>query len=625
MMPRSGTAADPSFDILRAAFDACPLAIGVAVERRFVAVNPAMTRLFGYAREQMLGAPARMLYASDEAFERVGRAHLAACARNERFCVENEFVTRDGRRFPGLFYARAVDPDDLSKGIVGVIEDITECKRIHSNLRERNDLIETLLQHVPASVFVKDARSWQYAVWNPVSEKMYGIAQDQALGRTDFELFPREFAQALRSTDEEALVRPGPVDIPNRHITARSGRESVIHTRKVAVPDAAGEPRWVVGMSLDVTEARRTEEALRSSEARLQHLLSASPAVIYCAKAHGGYGATFISANVREQLGYAPEDFVNDSGFWANNIHPDDRERVLAQQALLFTQGRITVEYRFRHKDGSWRWMRDEAVLVRDTAGESLELVGSWIDITARKQAEDALADALRAKSEFMANVTHELRTPLNAVIGFVELLKDEVPGPLNAKQAAFAADILASGQRLLALVEGILEMSRFDTGSAALQREPVEIGAALEECVAARRQAAVKRGITLALEVAPDAGNAALDPKALRRILDALLDNAIKFNRDGGAVALSARRAGGALEIAVADTGIGIARENLAKLFKPLVQLDSGRAREYGGIGLGLALARRLAELHGGTIEVESEPGKSSTFMLRLPIQEKA
>ena len=157
------------------------------------------------------------------------------------------------------------------------------------------------------------------------------------------------------------------------------------------------------------------------------------------------------------------------------------------------------------------------------------------------------LQDALRVKSEFMNNVTHQLRTPLNSVIGFAELLRDEVPGPLNAQQAEFAADILASGQHLLRAGEG-------------------------------------------------DSGNVAA--------------------RCGRA------RAGGALEIAVTDTGFGIAREALAKLFKPLTQLDAGVARKHGGLGLGLALAHRLAALHGGTIEVESEPGEGGTFTLRLPIE---
>jgi signal transduction histidine kinase len=235
------------------------------------------------------------------------------------------------------------------------------------------------------------------------------------------------------------------------------------------------------------------------------------------------------------------------------------------------------------------------------------------------------LAEADRVKTEFMANVTHELRTPLNSVIGFAGLLKDEVPGPLNAKQAEFAADILASGQRLLALVEGILEMSRLDVAGGALGREPVEIGAALEERVAAHRQVAGARGLTMRLEVAADAGRPELDSRALRRMLDALIDNAIKFNREGGTVTVSAQRDDGWLQIAVADTGIGIAREDLPRLFKSLAQLDAGMSRQRGGIGLGLALARRLAELHGGTLEVESEPGKGSRFTLRLPILEKS
>jgi signal transduction histidine kinase len=229
---------------------------------------------------------------------------------------------------------------------------------------------------------------------------------------------------------------------------------------------------------------------------------------------------------------------------------------------------------------------------------------------------------AMRLDAEMLY---YELRTPLNSVIGFADLLKDEVPGKLNQKQARFATDILASGQCLLALVEGILEMSRLDAGAAALGREQVPIGAVVAERVAAHREAAAALGLTMRVDMAADFGGAELSPGALTRMLDALIDNAIKFNRAGGEVAVSVRRTGDALEIAVGDKGIGIARADLPKLFTPLVQLDAGLARKHGGVGLGLALARRLAELHGGTIEVESEPGKGSTFTLRLPIQERS
>lgn len=293
--------------------------------------------------------------------------------------------------------------------------------------------------------------------------------------------------------------------------------------------------------------------------------------------------------------------------------------------------------YRFRHQDGSWRWMYDETTLTRDAAGVPSELVGYWVDISERKQMQQALAQthaelvrqyqlvqqANQAKSEFMATVTHELRTPLNAVIDFAELLGDQVPGPLNAQQFEFAKDIFTSGLRLAKLVDTILEMSRLDVAGAALEREPVEIGTALRECVGAHQQAARQRQISIAVDVALDTGSAQLDPKALRRMLNVLLDNAIKFNHEGGSVTISARRDEKNIEITVTDSGIGIAPENLGQLFKPLLQLDASLARRYSGIGIGLALARRLAELHGGSIEVQSELGKGSTFTLRLPVGE--
>ncbi|MEW6312946.1 MAG: ATP-binding protein [Pseudomonadota bacterium] len=233
-----------------------------------------------------------------------------------------------------------------------------------------------------------------------------------------------------------------------------------------------------------------------------------------------------------------------------------------------------------------------------------------------------AATESDRMKSEFMNAVTHELRTPLNGVIGFAELLKDEVAGPLNPQQAEFVADIHASGLRLLKLVEGILDMSRLDAGGEAGKAEPVDIAALLQERAAAHRSAAEARGITLEVDAA--AGHARLDPQALRRILDALLDNAIKFNRDTGTIRIGAHRVQGRLEIVITDTGIGIAPADLPKLFQPLVQLDGALARQYGGIGLGLALAQRLAQRLGGTIEVKSEVGKGSTFTLRLPMEEE-
>jgi len=393
-------------------------------------------------------------------------------------------------------------------------------------------------------------------------------------------------------------------------------------------------------LTCQVKELEQAEKEREQFQGRLQLALESGRLAVWDADVVSS--KVWLSEQWAELLGESKRETWTSVEDLVALAHPEDRQRLLNAVVAVMKGERpeYAEEHRVRTVTGEWRWLLSRGrVTERAADGHAARMSGTNLDITERKQAEAerqrlaerltltnrALEQANRMKTDFMANVTHELRTPLNSVIGFAELLKDEVPGPLNAQQAQFAADILASGQRLLTLVEGILEMSRLDAVGAALEREPVEVGAALEERVATHRKAAEARRVRIVLEVAADTGRAELDPKALRRVLDALLDNAIKFSRDDGTVAVSARRAGGALEIAVADAGIGIAREDLAKLFKPLVQLDAGLARKHGGIGLGLALARRLAELHGGTIEVESEPGKGSTFTLRFPIQEKS
>jgi len=366
----------------------------------------------------------------------------------------------------------------------------------------------------------------------------------------------------------------------------------------------------------DNTARKQGEEA----QLRLVAMLNATPDFVGIADAKDTH-IIHINPAGRKMIGIGGEEDV--TRLKIADFHPDWTNKLFRDEIIpsAIRDGLWTGECAFVNRDG-----REIPVMIVLLAHKSPTGEVEWFstisrDITERKRVEAATVEILRAKSEFMANVTHELRTPLNSVIGFSELLHDGVAGPLNARQAGFVADILASGKQLLALVEGILEMSRLDAADAALAREPVDVAAALAECVGAQGPAAVARGVTVTLEVAPDTGVAQLDPRALRRMLDALLDNAVKFNRDGGSVAVRARRDDGRLEIAVANTGVGIAGADLAKLFQPLVQLSGGLARARGGIGLGLTLARRLAELHGGTIKVDSEPGKGSTFTLYLPI----
>ena len=246
----------------------------------------------------------------------------------------------------------------------------------------------------------------------------------------------------------------------------------------------------------------------------------------------------------------------------------------------------------------------------------------------ALREANAALAQANRLKSEFLAGMSHELRTPLNAIIGFSEVLKDGVAGEVSAQQREYLQDIFASGTHLLSLIDDILDLSKVEAGRMTLEPASLAVQPLLAAALSIVREKAAAHRLALALDVAADCGEIQADARKLKQIVYNLLSNAVKFTPDGGRVTLSARRvfvgaeapAGDWLEIAVADTGIGISEENQKKLFAAFTQLDSSLSRRYAGTGLGLALVKRLVELHGGTVGLESEPGKGSTFRVRLP-----
>jgi signal transduction histidine kinase/CheY-like chemotaxis protein len=234
------------------------------------------------------------------------------------------------------------------------------------------------------------------------------------------------------------------------------------------------------------------------------------------------------------------------------------------------------------------------------------------------------LESADNAKSEFLATMSHELRTPLNAIIGFSEALGEGLLGELPARQLSCIKDIHASGEHLLSLINDILDLSKVEAGHAILEAEWVEPRLLLNGAMTILRERAHSRRIKLAAEIAGDLPPAHLDERKVKQIVYNLLSNAVKFTPEGGRVVLAARRrdatSGEELEIAVSDNGIGISPEDQAKLFQPFVQLDSSMSRSYQGSGLGLALVRKLAALHGGTVELHSAVGHGSTFTVRLP-----
>jgi signal transduction histidine kinase len=228
---------------------------------------------------------------------------------------------------------------------------------------------------------------------------------------------------------------------------------------------------------------------------------------------------------------------------------------------------------------------------------------------------------ANRHKSEFLANMSHELRTPLNAIIGFSEVLQEKLFGELNDKQAEYTDDILTSGRHLLSLINEILDLSKVEAGRMELELATFDLPLAIDNARTFVRERAATHGITLDVKIDERLGDVVGDERKVKQILLNLLSNAVKFTPEGGRIGIAARKTNGSVEISVSDTGIGIAEEDQPKIFEEFRQVVGDFAHKSEGTGLGLTLAKKFVELHGGRIWVESEVGKGSTFTFTLPL----
>jgi len=307
-------------------------------------------------------------------------------------------------------------------------------------------------------------------------------------------------------------------------------------------------------------------------------------------------------------------------------VNPDRRSefvRLMRENGML--SGFESLVYR---RDSSLIWISESCREVRDDDGNLLYYEGTVEDITHRKRAEaDLLAareqavQSSRAKTLFLANMSHELRTPLNAVLGFSEILQQELFGPLgDPRYREFVDDIHRSGKHLLGIIGDILDMTKVEAGQLRLDEDDVEIAELMQHCGRLIGDQARSSGVVLELQ--PPAASLALraDSVRLRQILLNLLSNAVKFTPAGKKVVLSSRDSGGFFQLRVADQGIGMTADEILRAMQPFQQIDNSFSRRYEGTGLGLPLTKSLVELHGGTLEIASEPQVGTVATVRLP-----
>ncbi|HEX8099809.1 MAG TPA: ATP-binding protein [Actinomycetota bacterium] len=428
-------------------------------------------------------------------------------------------------------------------------------------------------------------------------------------------------------------------------VAARTGS---LNVRDVAVISAvlvllAMARMW--GLMATVAKAKKR---LERSEMRYRTLVEQVPATVYVGEPGPDGAWEYLSPQLETMVGYKPDEWTADPNLWLDRVHPEDRQGTLDAEARSHSTGKpLQMEYRFTTKDGRVVWIRDEARLVPDKTGDGTVFQGLLTDITPFRDAQAAIEmknqeleahvskrtaelqaairDLLtakegaersdRAKSEFLSRSSHELRTPLNAILGFSQLLEGS---HLHPEDRESVEEILKAGRRLLALIDDVLDVAHVDAGRDLGPLEPTSVGQVIAEALDLVRPVAANRSVELRCAPIDTALLVLGDSPRLRRALQNLLTNAVKFNREGGDVVITATETAERISIHITDTGQGIANEDLDQLFSPFARLGAERV-DSDGRGLGLTVAKALVESMDGEISVATKPGSGSTFTLEL------
>ena len=398
----------------------------------------------------------------------------------------------------------------------------------------------------------------------------------------------------------------------------KDGTEIDVLSRAFLVRDTRGNPQRIVGTHVDLTQRHAAEQALREREATLRTIIENIPVDFFAIDRAFRY--TMQSPLSREAVGDVVGQCADDI-----DVPTPLRTRWVEELRRAMAGETLQTEYDLEMKTGERRTLLSHIAPVRTEKG-IYAVVGMSTDITERKRAALALQEAKehaeaadRLKSSFLATMSHELRTPLNSIIGFTGILLQKLPGPLNEEQSKQLSMVQTSARHLLELINDVLDISKIEAGQLEIFPEMSDVRALFLEIIGSTAPLVQERGLTLETSIDETIGWVRTDPRRLKQILVNLLSNAIKFTPQGG-VCVAARREAERVIVEVKDTGIGIASDDLERLFVPFQQVDSGLTRRFEGTGLGLSICKRLVTALGGGIRAESESGRGSRFIFWIP-----
>jgi len=494
-------------------------------------------------------------------------------------------------------------------------------------------LLGGLLETVQDHIFFKD-RDSKMVRNNPAHLQALGLKNQQAVvGKTDFDFFPKEFASICFEEEQKIMSNGIPMVNKTWEVPGKEGGAKWMSETKAPMRDHDGKVIGLVGISRDITELKLVEDLMRKEHDLLQALLNHMPDHIFfknrasaIIRTNPAHASSLGFLNAADILGKTDFDFFEKE--FAQKAFDEEQEIMRTGKAVL---GRI---WELPPKDGIVCWISENKVPMRNSTGQVTGLIAVSRDITAQKTIErqfqkamEVAEDANRSKSVFLANMSHEIRTPMNGVIGMINLLLET---DLNAEQQDFAVTVRNSGESLLTIINDILDFSKIEAGKLAIEVIDFDLREVVESTMDLLAEKAQSKGLEMTYLISREVPTMLQgDPGRLRQILLNLLSNAVKFTERGEVVLeVTCLGDGGGLHeihLAVRDTGIGLSREAVGRLFRAFEQADSSTTRKYGGTGLGLAISRKLVELMQGEIGIESEPGVGSKFWFTIQLPRQA
>jgi PAS domain S-box-containing protein len=518
---------------------------------------------------------------------------------------------------------------------------LNERKKMQASLQESLIKYRTLLENLPQKIFVKNTELF-FVSCNENFAKELNISSSEIAGKTDYDFFPKEMAEKYRREDAEFLASGKPLETEICEL--RDGQTVWTQVVKIPVKDDNGAVTGVQGIFWDITERKRAEIALQNSKDFAENLIQTANVMVIGLNAKG---EITIMNNAAEYItGYSFNDLKGKN--WFEILVPKAKyPNIWAEFGGLTKNGRMprVFENPILTRSGDERFISWQNGVLHE--GDKVSgTISFGIDITDRKQAElelekyrkhlenmveertaeleiakERAESADQLKSAFLATMSHELRTPLNSIIGFTGMLLQELPGPLNDEQKKQLRMTQKSGRHLLSLINDILDLSKIEAGQLKLSTDRFKIADVIQNVIDISRPFAQSKNLALTSAVDPELTEVVSDQMRVQQIIINLVNNALKFT-EIGFVTVNVSKKGNRFVIKVIDTGIGIEATQVRTLFKPFIQIDSGVARKHEGTGLGLSISKKLATMLGGTISVESEPEKGSTFTVELPIE---